>query len=279
MPDRSDIVYYYDGSYEGMLCCIFESFDKKEYPLRIDAEKQPQMSIFPSRWIETDLEKAERVKAGIRKTMSEDAYQMIALGYHACVPERERLILNFVRIGMKAGRKVLFMLTDTTVADLHKAVKHLTGEAHQLKGFVRFSVYDSVLVAVIEPKNDVLPLLVPHFCDRYANDPFLIIDKAHGSMLAYRPFEHVILPIEDFELPEPGEEERYYQSLWKTFFLSIAIEGRESRRRQMSHMQKRYWSHLTEMNPKVATKREGGRLPAFDPNRRQLEQRIELEGS
>lgn len=29
MPDRANVAYCYDGSFEGMLCCIFESFEKR----------------------------------------------------------------------------------------------------------------------------------------------------------------------------------------------------------------------------------------------------------
>ena len=35
MPDRANVAYCYDGSFEGLLCCIFESFEKKERPVSI----------------------------------------------------------------------------------------------------------------------------------------------------------------------------------------------------------------------------------------------------
>ena len=38
MPKRTDIAYLYDGSYEGFLCCVFESFEKQEIPSDILAE-------------------------------------------------------------------------------------------------------------------------------------------------------------------------------------------------------------------------------------------------
>ncbi len=30
----ADVVYLYDGSFEGFLCCVFESFAQHELPLR-----------------------------------------------------------------------------------------------------------------------------------------------------------------------------------------------------------------------------------------------------
>ena len=32
MSDRSDLVYAYDGSFVGLMCCIFESYEQKEIP-------------------------------------------------------------------------------------------------------------------------------------------------------------------------------------------------------------------------------------------------------
>lgn len=254
MSDRTTVVYRYDGSFAGLLCCVFESFAQKELPVQILSAEENQTVLFPIRDIETDPQKAERVKAGIRRQMSEAGYRQVKLGFLTCHPEKELLLLRFIRMGMKLGKKVCYMLTDPVVAELERAVKHLTGEAHQYKGFVRFSVYEPVLAAVIEPKNRVLPLLAPHFCDRYANDPFLIYDKTHGSILLYRPHQHAIIPVEEYHLPEAEAEEQTFRSLWKSYYEAIVIEERENPKCRMGNMQKRYWKHLTELDPKVAVK-------------------------
>lgn len=251
MLNRTDIVYVYDGSYEGLLCCIFESFARKEIPFDIQNAAAQQLSLYPSLDIATDMAHAERVRSGIRRRISEEAYALVELGYFTCHPQREQLILDFVRLGMKYKQQTLSLLTNDTVRALQRAVGHLTGESHQLKGFVRFSVHSGVLVAVIEPKNYVLPLLAPHFCDRYANDAFIIYDAAHGAMLAYRQGKSIITSVERFEQPEPDAAEQQFRSLWKTFYNTIGIEQRYNPRCRMGHMQKRYWKHLTEMDPDV----------------------------
>ena len=194
MPERSDIVYVYDGSFEGFLCCVFESYEKKERPLDIKSASAMQMTLYHTREIDTDCAKADRVKAGIRRKASQDVFDMVEFGFYTCWPGKERLIINFVRLGMKYGKKTVSMLTDDTVNDLQKAVNALIRESHQFTGFIRFSLYDGVLVAGIEPKNYVLPLLAPHFCDRYANETFMIYDMTHNDALMYRPQQFIILP-------------------------------------------------------------------------------------
>ena len=38
-----EIIYQYDGSFEGLLCCVFESYTKKERPTAIlhDGDEEP----------------------------------------------------------------------------------------------------------------------------------------------------------------------------------------------------------------------------------------------
>ena len=249
MPDRANVAYRYDGSYEGMLCCIFESFEKKERPVSIQPEGAEQLTLYPPRTIRTELSRARRVEAGIRKKASDRAYRLVELGYYSCHVEKELLILDFTRLAMRCGSSALSMLADDTVNKLTRAVQNLSNEAHQYQQFVRFSIQDSgAMTAVIEPQNFVLPLIAPHFCDRYPNESFLIFDEAHGAALISAPGKHAILPVNDFEQPTVGEEERKFRALWKLFYDTIAIEGRYNPKCRMTHMQKRYWKHMTELN-------------------------------
>lgn len=47
MPDGTDIVYRYDGSYQGFLCCVAESCNEKKMPQAIQLLDEPQGSLFP----------------------------------------------------------------------------------------------------------------------------------------------------------------------------------------------------------------------------------------
>lgn len=140
------------------------------------------------------------------------------------------------------------MLTDDTVCSLQKAVRHLTSESQKFKGFVRFSVYGEVLVAVIEPKNFVLPLLSPHFCDRFRSETFMIYDKTHSMALIYRPQKAELIFVDELTLPEVDGTEVEYRRLWKQFYNTIAIEGRTNPRCRRTLMPKRYWGQMTEFD-------------------------------
>lgn len=252
MPDRTDLIYAYDGSFEGLMCCVFESYEQKEIPSVIRPPGVEQSLFDTAKWIEMDEHKAERVYNSIPLKISSQAQELVKLGFLTCAPHKELLIVHFLRLGFKVGSKVMTMLTDDTVNSLQKAVHHLTSESHKFKGFVRFSVYGEVLVAVIEPKNFVLPLLSLHFCDRFRNEAFMIYDKTHSMALIYQSQKAELMFVDELTLPEVDSTEVEYRRLWKQFYKTIAIEGRNNPRCRMTLMPKRYWGQMTEFQGQVA---------------------------
>jgi len=248
MPDRKDLIYAYDGSFTGLMCCVFESYEQKEIPSIIRPPSVQPRLFDTAKWIETNEHKADRVFNSIPLKISSPAQELVKLGFLTCAPHKELLIYHFLRLGFKYGSKVMTMLTDDTVCSLQKAVRHLTSESHKFKGFVRFSVYGEVLVAVIEPKNFVLPLLAPHFCDRFSGETFMIYDKTHSMALIYRQQKAELMFVEELTLPEVDGTEVEYRRLWKQFYKTIAIEGRNNPRCRMTLMPKRYWGQMTEFD-------------------------------
>ena len=57
----TDTVYRYDGTFQGFLCCIFESYSRKEIPAAVCAPDRGQISFYDSCEIVTDPARAQRV--------------------------------------------------------------------------------------------------------------------------------------------------------------------------------------------------------------------------
>ncbi len=255
MSDRRIVeAYCYDGSFEGLMCCIFEAFARKEQPADIFSADRQQLSLCPPRQIETEEGKARRVLRSIPEKISPEAFSWVWEGYLSCEPRRELLILDFLRKGYKIGASVTKMLQDETVSALWKAVQFVGNETHLLKGFIRFSDRGGVLTAIIDPKNVVLPLLAQHFAERLPRENFLIYDHTHGMALVHKPGDYRIIPADDIEFAAESPEEAEYQALWRKFYDTIAIEGRYNPKCRMTHCPKRYWQNMTELaysQPKV----------------------------
>ncbi len=250
MPDRSTVNYVYDGSFEGFLSLVFESWRKKELPAMVFPAGSELMTLFPSYYIETDDEKALRVEKGIIKAAGADAFCNVEQCFLSCAAQKELLLLDYIRLCIGQGTKVLSMLADDTVHAVEKAAFACAREGHLYKGFARFSVHGDVMTAVIEPKNSILPLIADHFCERYHAESFIIYDKTHGSALIFSKRNSAIVPAEGFEPPRADTSEIEARRLWKLFYDTIAIEQRDNPRCRMSMMPKRFWSRLTEMEEK-----------------------------
>lgn len=243
----SDSMYVYNGSMAGFLCCVHESVYKKQLPSAIVAEAEVQPSLLPQIYIETDKQKAIRVHKSIPGRISNRALELVETVFLSCLPEKELCILQFLLLGYEQGAKTPNMLGHPLVNPLIKAEKHLHGEAHLLTGFIRFSDYDGILAATITPKNYVLPYLVKHFVGRYSGESFMIFDKTHKSALLYQNRKARIVQMDHIAFPQASPTEEKYRALWKQFYNTIAIEARTNPKCRMTHMPKRYWENMLEV--------------------------------
>ena len=67
MPERTAVVYYYDGTFSGPLACIYESYYAREMPIDIIDLHTAQMQLFSGKRIYAHHEKSDRVKKGLLK--------------------------------------------------------------------------------------------------------------------------------------------------------------------------------------------------------------------
>lgn len=244
----TDVRYLYDGSFNGFCCCVFESFSRREIPCAITPEHDANAFLGEDRKIPTENAYAERVKSSVHLKLGNGILEFLKLSLLTCIPDKELLMLALLhKAYYRYGASVLEHETDECINTLLKAVRQLTHEAHQLTGFVRFSEIDGALIAVIHPKNWVLPLLSEHFCARYPQENFLLADASHSMALLHTPQKTEIIRAEGFEMPLPGAEEQHFRRLWRLYYQTIAIEQRVNPKARMSHMQKRYWRDMTEM--------------------------------
>ena len=82
---------------------------------------------------------------------------------------------------------------------------------------------------------------------RYRNEDFLIFDKTHKVALIHEKRALRIVAAEHIDFPAVSEEEARYRALWKHFYDTVSIQGRENPRCRMTHMPKRYWENMVEM--------------------------------
>ena len=248
MSYRTNLIYRYDGSYQGFLCCVFQCFQAKELPVSIRSLEEDQQTLYGSREIPTRLDLAQRVERSIPRKISLQALRLVREGFLTCLPEREMVLLRFLLMGYKYGGAVTRFTTHPVVHTLEKAALALRNEAHHTLEFLRFADCGEFLAARIAPQNKVLPLVAPHFCDRLPSESFMIYDGTHGMGFLHRkdsPGEY--FQADQVELPPPSEEELRWRNLWKVFYRTIAVEGRENPKLRQGLCPKRFWPLMTEL--------------------------------
>ena len=257
-----DAVFQYDGRFEGFLCCIFESYVNKEFPIAFSGDEEC-WSLYDVRYIVTSQEHAQRVYQSILRR-SRVAADVIRRGFLTCLPEKELHLYTLVKKLYDEGPAFLQNSSDPVYNPVARALRHMSGELEKLRGFVRFSDYGGVLGAEIEPKNRVLPLLRRHFCDRYANESFFIYDRTHKELLIYAKNHSRLLTVDSLQLALPSEEEVQFRRLWKRFYETITIKERENSRCQNTCMPKRYRGTMTEFLPEQHELQQRGVNPPTD---------------
>ena len=245
-PLPADSVYLYDGTLAGFYCCVFESVYQRELPLAIETPNGTPR-LFAPKYIENNPDKAHRVRESLVKKISKRAEELVEIVFLSCLPEKELNLLRFLLFGYEEGGKAVNMLGHPLVAPILAAERHLLGEAHLWKGFLRFADYNGRLAATINPKNFVLPFIANHFCMRYSQEDFLIFDSTHQAALIYENKQRQLIHLENLQLPPIDEDEQEYQALWKRFYDTVAIKARTNPRCRMILMPKRYWKHMPEM--------------------------------
>ena len=247
-----EVVYEYDGSFNGLMCCIYESYTQKEFPAAILRSGELEPCLFEVHAISTDNAHAQRVYRSFSR-YSPEVGPFLHRAFLTCLPDKELAIYRFAAKLYREGSPLLRRLSDDAYLPLLRAVRHMYGEVELYRGFIRFSDFDGVLAAEIEPKNRVLPLLRGHFCQRCHNEAFFLYDRTHREALLYANGRSDIVPLDHFTMTPPDETETSYRRLWRRFYDTIAIRERENPRLRMTHMPKRYWAMMTEFQEDGST--------------------------
>ena len=238
--------YYYDGSFDGLLTVIFIAYkDRKNNELRIIVKTGQLLLGLDDINVITNFSKARRVEKAICDKLSQNFLNNIQTCFLSCDKNKDIVIVHTVYKALKQGKEILNSL-DEHAFYVNKLVKQVLNERHRYLGVLRFKeVKDGTRFSTIEPKNNVLPILLSHFINRMKREKFAIYDKKR-KMIAYYDTKKVEIFFVKFLEIEWSDEEIEYSELWKTFHKSISIKERENKKLQQSNLPKYYWKHLIE---------------------------------
>lgn len=245
------ICYIYDGSFEGLLTAIYESYYRKEKPEEIFKEQEFIIDFFAEPiYIKTDSEKACKVYNSIKDKISHEVLEEIFYVFLSELKESSTIIYKYLKIAFKIGKNIKLYMHNNTVMSVEKISRKVFGEAHRMLGFVRFKIlHNDLYYAEMKPDYNILQLIMPHFSARFSSQKIIIHDISREIAALYNKDKWVIIELlkENIEEFKVTSDNSIYEKLWKEYFNSIAIENRKNLKLQRKCMPERYWKFITEM--------------------------------
>lgn len=249
--------YLYDGSFDGLLTCIYHNY----YQEPADGIYQPEYYhpslLTGSTYVTSDTRLAARVYNAIEAKISVEALDLVYKTFLSSCPDKENLILNYLQVGFRMGAKIDLHHTHPDILPVRKAAHKVGAEVHRFLGLVRFADAGKFLYAGISPDHHILPLIADHFSDRLASECWIIHDKKRNLAVIYdgnnspNQFQCKWY-LTDFSHqwePAVSQEEQYFQQLWQLYFNHISITTRFNPRLQSQFVPRRYRCNLVEFQP------------------------------
>lgn len=245
-----------DGGFSGFLCAVFEAFFQKLeeasfMPSQVYQEKTPGVEFqSPGLFDEiTDIpfspSRAERVSKWMLSRFTPAEIRTVFLSFLSDHPQKDSAIYQCLRLAVKTRDRNLFSRLDNV--SVHRMVSSAgrTGkELHLFYGILRFSFHGSFYYAPIKPSCDLLPLLSPHFTDRFADQDWVIHDLKRQTALFWIKGRLYFKNGVDVNPGLTGPDG--WEGLWKTYFNVIPIKERVNPNLQRNFVPIKYRARLTE---------------------------------
>ncbi|MBR0405751.1 MAG: TIGR03915 family putative DNA repair protein [Eggerthellaceae bacterium] len=250
------VAYLYDGSLEGLLCCVFEAYSRHEDPEDIvpEAAYQPRFEQ-SSFFVSADYERALRVRRGVEREAGKKAFSAIAYAAANDNPKTGIAVYRFIRYVMDGPkrnkrRSALNDLSNPVVADLVALEKHVVKESERMRQFVRFSQLENgVWFARCNPNANVVPLVMNHFASRFNIQPFIIFDEVHHISGVYDGNTWYLVADDVVNVPARSAEDAFVEALWQQFYDSLSISSRYNPELRRHFMPVRLWKNIPELHP------------------------------
>jgi len=248
--------FTYDRTFDGLLTCVFDAFNRKEFPDNIVGENV-QLPLFTELFrVVTDEAGADRVLKALQKKISSSALDMLFVTYLSEIDGIEIILFHYMQKALTAESSIEMNFADPDVLELSKIYKKVTREEERMRQFVRFQkTADGIFFAVMDPKHNVLPLSARFFRTRFADQQWIIYDIRRKYGLFYDlktvetvQFNHLDISLETGKLTTEklDDYELAFQNLWKDYLKAITINERKNLKLQRQHLPKRFWKYLTE---------------------------------
>lgn len=244
------MIYTYDGTFFGYLSVVFDAWhDGLSHVEQISTTETT--SLFAETHVPTDTTKAERILTALQEQCGKKAAHFLYYGFLAEQPQRELALLTYLRLAFRYKDSFYDHLSDEHLWKVRLWAQKTGNERHKLLGLLRFQeLSDQTLYARINPTCDVVAVMAPHFARRMPKETWVIHDVTRHMGVyhdgATRATNIVLIP-KTLGAVDVSAQEEAFETLWKQYYQTIAIEARCNERLRRQYMPKKYWPYIGEV--------------------------------
>lgn len=248
-------VFFYDNSFEGLLSAVFDAYTLKVFPGRLlgMGEIAPLLTVSTHN-VMTRPEKWARVFTALEKKLSPYAFADLLYVNLSEQKGSHELLFRYICKVFDAPRPEEMNLADSDVLEVSQLARKVGAERQHMLGFARFQkTTEGSYFATVAPRYNVVPLMVAHFKDRFADQKWIIYDVPRGFGIYFDMVEcrEVYLDSTNLQGGKLNDDllednEKLFQNLWKSYCAAVSIQERSNPKLQRRCMPKRFWSYLTE---------------------------------
>lgn len=190
-------------------------------------------------------------------------------------------IYRYLAAALRAGSDPSGNLLDRDVARVVSTARRVRGQAHAYLGLIRFrQISPDLYLSDFTPDYHILPLILPHFCERLPDQPFVIRDLRRDLAALHVPGKPVRIFVlappdglaDESASPQPLRLDEAaiqpalpllaaatvpmalaadtaadsFDQLWRRYLTRLSIPERRNLKLQKANMPKKYWKYLTE---------------------------------
>jgi len=253
------VVYQCEDSLESIFTAIYNAYEEKRDHNDTEICLDEELQLFAEYVkVRADEEKTIKVIRTLERQFGRDDYLWLCYALCSEGEDKAQAVYQTIVDGLhrKVSKGHLFdNLANFYVNRAFALARGVRRECQHYQGFVRFQeLEDSILYSKIEPKNNIIAYILPHFSDRFPLENFMIYDAGRGILGIHPAGKQWYLvrncnSLEGQERLRLSEREREYEELFRYFCCKIGIEERKNPVLQRTMLPLRFRENMVEFTP------------------------------
>jgi len=252
------IVYRCEDSLESIFTAIYNAYEEKRNHNEVELQLDDELLLFAEyERVCADREKATKVIRTLERQFGEDDYMWLCYALSSEADDKAQAVYQTIVDGLKRKVQKGHLFDNLAQFYVNRAFglgRAASRECQHYRGFVRFQELENgILYSKIEPKNNIITFLLPHFADRFPMENFMLYDGIR-NILGVHPAGQQWYLVQDCDMGEKQEgfslsdEEWKVQELFRYFCRKIGIEERTNPELQRNMLPLRFRDNMVEFN-------------------------------